>query len=150
MEETKEFAILQGKIINSSITIENIISSILLGYFRPDNVIVFAAVMLNSSVIHFGGKLKVLNAIGVDRKVLEKLQKMGSIRNSFAHTNEVENFGFYFSKDTAAPKTLLSVMNSRGDIKNKNPLELYEEFEILYNDVYQELKVFLSNLMKED
>jgi hypothetical protein len=115
-------------------------NEILLLFFKPERPVLFLSHVCNSSVMHFGGKIKVLNAIGLNKKYSEKLQKLGAIRNSFAHANPCENFGRYFSDNQE--EFTLSVMNSRGIIKEKGVQVLYDE----YIELFEELDFALQNL----
>ena len=133
----------QGWVINISIQIEDLIDDILMANFKPGNGGVFLNVLLNSSVMHFGGKLKVLRALGIDNVTYSNLQRIGSIRNAFAHTNISYSMTITVDPESdtkAEVKDILSVMNSNGEIKSKDPYSYMLEFLELYKQVEPVLK----------
>lgn len=83
----KEFnlAEIRGWVIDRLIQIEYITNNIILEFFKPEKKQVFNDILLNSSVLDFGGKTKVLKNIGLSKITIEKLRKIVSIRNGFAH-----------------------------------------------------------------
>ncbi len=139
----------QGWIINSSIRIEGYIDLILLRYFKPKNHEIFMHYALNSSVMHYGGKLKILKAIGIDNRTSSDLQNIGSIRNAFAHINIINCMTINIEKPAANSTTsvsdFMSVMNSQGVITSKDPYEFLKEFLILY----QRIEPILKEKIKE-
>ena len=148
MGKNLEYSTLQGLIINYSIKVEYLINEVLVSYFKPHNNVLFLSHVLNSSVMHYGGKLKVLNAIGLEKKDYEKLQRLGAIRNSFAHSNDSLNVAYFFSeKKDSCPKKHLSVMNSRGELKYKDINKLHEEFLKIFTDIEVVLKELKQSLI---
>ena len=139
----------QGWVINSAIRIEGYIDSIILRYFKPENREIFLNYALNSSVMHYGGKLKILKAIGLDNKTYSDLQNIGSIRNSFAHTNITNRMTLNYKKTPGEFETnvsdIMSVMNSQGVLKSRDPYEFLKEFLI----IYQRIEPILERKIKE-
>lgn len=139
----------QGWIINISVQIEDLINDILLAHFRPNDRSIFLKVLLNSSVTPYGGKLKVLRAIGIDNETYSNLQKIGAIRNAFAHTNISYSMTITGSRESdskAEVKDILNIMNSNGEIKSKDPYSYMIEFLELYKQVEPVLKKIWTEL----
>ena len=140
----------QGWVINTAIKIEELVDSIILRYFNPDNREVFMQYALNSSIMHYGGKIKVLKAIGIDNKTFSNLQYIGSIRNAFAHTNISQRMTIHIKKPDRESKTsargIMSGLNGQGLIKSKDPYEFLKEFLELYQQVEPVLKKMIEDL----
>ena len=76
----------RGWIIGRLLQIELRINRKIIEYFNPAEKHKFEKIMLNSSIINMGGKLKVLRNTGtVDNKTIDKIRRLVSIRNGFAH-----------------------------------------------------------------
>lgn len=143
------FAKVQGEIINKSIKVEDLINLILCKYFKPANKIIFLSIVLNSSVMSFGAKLKVLSAIGLEKKMFEKLLKISSIRNSFAHTNDTDDYTLLFRENVEHDSNsikVLRVMNSQGHLKSKRIDQLHTEFNELFLEVELALQALYIQL----
>lgn len=128
----------QGWVIQRAIHIEENINHIIYHYFKPENSGQFLSIVLNSSIMHYGGKLKVLKSIGIDKSIYSKLQQLGSIRNAFAHTplNMQTTYSYGDNEEaTVETRDNISVMNSQGEIISKVPYEYLVEFLDLYNAV---------------
>ena len=98
-------------------------------------------------MISYGGKLKVLHKIigyeKEERKLYNDLQRIGSIRNSFAHTiiSYVANISFDPQKGTTKwNDQVINVMNSNGKIDSKNPYEFLLEYLDLLKNVESKLQ----------
>lgn len=132
----------QGWVINRTVIIEGLINSIILDYFSPTDRELFLSHVLNSTVMHYGGKLKVLNGIGLEKSTFQSLQRIGNIRNSFAHTNITYKMTISENEEgfltSVSPQ--INVMNGAGEIKPKDPYELVVEFLELYKEIEPELK----------
>ena len=150
---------LQGEIINKAIVIEKLIDNIIFSFFKPKNETVFISHILNSSIMNYGGKLKVLVAIGeksnninIGKSFIEKLRRLSSIRNSFAHTNIDDEYDIHFNNMDDDPfwiiKDSLEVMNASGKVDTKNPNDLFLEFIKIYEEAILILKSINSQLIK--
>ena len=136
-----------GWVLERAIQIENRINDILFTFFNPAQKQIFISHVLNSSVISYGGKLKVLHKIisyeKEERKLYNDLQRIGSIRNSFAHTNfsYVVNISFDPQKGTTTRNDqVINVMNLNGKIDSKNPYEFLLEYLDLLKNVESKLQ----------
>ena len=65
--------------------------------------------------------------------MFEKLLILGSIRNSFAHINQIEDYTELFTessdKQYSERSKVLQIMNAKGIIKSKNVSELHKDFK---------------------
>ncbi|WP_281298011.1 hypothetical protein [Flavobacterium limnophilum] len=133
LEETR------GWIIDSMNFIEKKIDVVIVEYFNPQDSKEFTKILLNSSIISTGAKLKVLRNINdFDKKIISKIQEMSSIRNSFAHIPIVPLYKMEKIEGKTSFTRLpdrLEVMNSSGDIKTKNAKEELHKFYELKEEV---------------
>ncbi|WP_289063334.1 hypothetical protein [uncultured Zobellia sp.] len=82
---------LRGSIIDHMNTIETNLNIIICGFIKPVNKDGFNKIILNSSIISLGGKLKILRNIDTfDNKIISQIQQVSSIRNAFAHVEILE------------------------------------------------------------
>ena len=98
--------------------------------------------------MHYGGKLKVLNAIGIEKLTFQSLQRIGNIRNAFAHTNITHTIHLHQDGNKEFKTSVtdqLNVMNGAGEIKSKDSYELMVEFL----DLYKQIEPELINLRKK-
>lgn len=138
LEETR------GWVINTMNFIESKIDDVIVEHFSPENSKEFKKILLNSSVISTGAKLKVLRNIKrFDKKIISKIQDLSSIRNSFAHIPILP----VFKMEKKDGKTLLTrmpdrleVMNSAGEIKTKSPKEELKKFSELSDEIKEYFK----------
>jgi len=142
---------IRGWIIDRMYQIESKIDFIISDYFKPEKKGDFEKIILNSSIISIGGKMKILRNIkSFDKKTIEKIGKFSSIRNAFAHLPLTESIHINITKDekgkfksSEISKIIsqIEVMNSIGELKIRNVKELIDEsFEL-----NKELKEYLLN-----
>ncbi len=154
-EKTKlsEFNIeeIRGWMIDQLYNIEAEINSIIMEHFNPEKKNEFKKIILNSSIVTFGGKLKILRNIhSFDSKMIDKIQKFCSIRNAFAHlpvtefiqiTAKLNKDGKLESSEITKITSQIEIMNSNGELKMKNAKELITEFF----ELNTEIKKYLVN-----
>lgn len=142
---------IRGWIIDRMYQIETKIDFVISDYFDPRKKRDFEKIILNSSIVSIGGKMKILRNIeSFDKNIINKIGKFSSIRNAFAHLPIIESVhigvindekgGFKTSKILDII-TQIEVMNSNGELKIKNVKEQIGEFFELNN----ELNEYLSN-----
>ena len=145
---------LRGWIIDRIYQIETSIDRIICEYYKPNQKKEFEKIILNSSIISLGGKVKILaNISAFDKKVISKIQKIISIRNAFAHLPTFRSVIINGDKDlmkkfnvTEITESLkMEVMNSSGQLKTKDLSELRSEF---YN-LNQEIREYLLDYTKK-
>jgi hypothetical protein len=141
LEETR------GWIIDSMNFIEGKVDNVIVKYFNPEDSKTFIKILLNSSIISTGAKLKVLRNIkDFDKNIISKIQEMSSIRNSFAHIPIVPHFKMEKIEGKTSLTRLpdrLEVMNSSGEIKTKNAKGELNKF----NNLKEEVKEYFKNYL---
>lgn len=136
----------QGWVIERFIRVEESINKIILDYFKPDNKEIFISVVLNSSILTIGSKIKILVNIGVENSTIDKIRKLSAIRNGFAHTLIINQIYINVPSKSESEKTIeknvisiINVMNSSGKIIKKNAHEYLTEYLELLQDVEKEI-----------
>ncbi len=151
MKDPSEFNIheVRGWIIERFQRIERAMDVLILDYFQPEHPSEFEQVMLNSSILNIGSKIKILTNIkAVSNKTLENIRKSSSIRNGFAHAM-IEDVGMIRitlsrTKDEvgsveANDETQLDVMDGQGKIITKLAVDYFAEFQKLYEELELDL-----------
>ncbi len=139
----------KGNIIKSFCSIEQTIDIIILLYFDipAKHEEKFLSLMLNSSIITVGAKIKVLTNLELlDKKTTSQLRIMNSIRNAFAHVNATKHLDLINKKG----ESRMYIMNSEGLIKPKVEKELIEEYFDLYKKVHVYLEHYYNETMDRD
>ncbi len=142
---------LRGWVIDRIYQIETSIDHIICKYYEPAKKNEFKKIILNSSIISLGGKVKILaNISGFDKKIITKIQKITSIRNAFAHLptfesckiNGVtdENKNFEITEIISSLK--MEIMVSSGQLRIKDLSELRSEFYTLNQEIREYLRDF--------
>ena len=129
---------IRGWIIDRMYQIETKIDFVISDYFNPEKKRDFEQIILNSSIISIGGKMKILRNIeSFDKNIINKIGKFSSIRNAFAHLPITESVhigvindgkGDFKSSKILDVITQIKVMNSNGELKTKNVNEQIDEF----------------------
>ncbi len=139
----------RGWTINRLMQIEYEINRIIINQIKPANKEAFEDIILHSSIMDWGSKLKVIsNFKTVDKKVIDKIRTLVSIRNGFAHAPISETISAFVTPATAdlpesisgTVETTLQVMNSQGEIKSKVAYDYLVEFKRLFDEVRAELR----------
>ena len=129
----------RGWIIDTFWQIECRIDSKLVDFFKPVEIDTFKRIVLNSSILDIGAKLKILRNLGtVDNKIIEKIRNMAAIRNGFAHAPISEHVIINVDEKesvTLVVESTIEVMNSQGEIKSKIALDYLMEFSNLYEEI---------------
>lgn len=134
----------RGWIIDCSLQIEYKINSIIVDFFKPIDKVKFEKIVLNSSIIDTGSKLKILMNIGtIDSSIIEKIRKLVSIRNGFAHAPIFDSVKVNINKDSDSSsvevESIIEVMNSQGLIKTKIAYDYLVEFLNLYKEIMKKI-----------
>lgn len=135
----------RGWTIHCLLQIEYSIDEIITNYYEPKQKDKFKMIMLNSSILDFGSKCKILRNIErVKRKTIENIRELASIRNAFAHAKIIDNITIIVDKenDITSIRSITSkidVMNSNGKISSKDAYEYLCKFLDLYNVTKKEL-----------
>jgi hypothetical protein len=134
----------RGWVINEMNKIEAKIDIVIIQYFKPANPLKFQKIMLNSSIIPIGAKVKILGNIEkFDKTILNKIREMSSIRNAFAHIPILVHFKFEENVNSKGDFKAVSitdkieVMNSAGILKLKTVKEELEKFSSLNEEIVE-------------
>lgn len=139
----------RGWIIDSFQEIEYRINSKIVDFFKPTEEATFKKVVLNSSILDIGSKLKILWNIGIrDKNLVDNIRKLAAIRNGFAHVSisEQVNISIDDGKEdgidsiSLVVESIIKVMNSNGEIKPKIAFDYLVEFSNLYEKIREGLK----------
>ncbi len=149
---------IRGWIIDRMYQIESRIDFVISDYFDPRKKRDFEKIILNSSIISIGGKMKILRNIeSFDKKIVDKIGKISSIRNAFAHLPIIESVhigvindekGEFKSSKILDIITQIEVMNSNGELKIKNVKEQIREFYELNNELNEYFQI--TNIVELD
>ena len=82
-----------GKAIHIFNEIEEFINYIICHHVNPENKDFFLNYILNTSIINYGSKIKILINLNIfEKKEIEAIRKFSSFRNVFAHSNRTNYF----------------------------------------------------------
>lgn len=141
----------RGWIIDCLNGIEMFVDKLIIDFFKPSNVEEFKKIILNSSIINFGAKIKILsNMEYIPNSIIDKIRKLSSIRNGFAHAHSKNVIKTTY--DASNEKSLnvkffqgIEVMNSNGKVEIKNFADYFTDFKVLFEESKSELtKLFNS------
>lgn len=130
-----------GKSIHIFNEIELFINLILTHNIKPKDEEFFLDYILNTSVISFGAKIKILINLNIFNKIqIQKLRNYSSNRNVFAHSNKT--YHIEIEVDEIEPKIIninetdvILKTNSEGKITKVNYSEFIKKHIILQNDI---------------
>jgi hypothetical protein len=136
---------IRGWTIDRMYQIETKIDHVISVYFNPEKKHEFEKIVLNSSIISIGGKLKILRNIKeFDKKIIAKIQKISTIRNAFAHLPTIDHIeihvkndenGKFLSSEIEKISSKMEVMNSSGELKTSSTANLIDEFYVLNKEI---------------
>jgi len=135
----------RGWTIHCLLQIEHSIDQIITDYYEPKQKDKFKRIMLNSSILDFGSKCKILcNIDSVKNSTVDSIRKLSSIRNSLAHAEIIDNITIIVDKenDKASIGSITSkidVMNSSGKISSEDAYKYLCKFLGLYDVTKKEL-----------
>jgi len=137
-----------GFIITNFLQVEYKVDDIILVYTEPNNKEFFKKYILNTSILPFGNKLKLLMNImrlnGMTEKSitdeLKPIRKLNSIRNAFAHTNANLSISGSFDEENKKHEIteiseVLNVMNNNSKITGHKINVLAIEFVDLFHEL---------------
>ena len=146
-----------GWVVERLNLIEEIMTSIITLRIEPKERKIFRDIIMNSNVVHYGAKLKILKNLGYPKSLIENLRTLSIIRNGFAHNvigniNKFEITGGnghpYTSKVTKLGAKM-KVMKSDGIIDERDIGIYILEFLKVYNKTTVELEEERQKLWKE-
>ncbi|WP_299782705.1 hypothetical protein [uncultured Formosa sp.] len=131
-----------GKSIHVFNEIELFLNLIITHHISPKDKTFFLDYILNTSVISFGAKIKILINLNVfSKNQISQLRKLSSNRNVFAHTNRnprfVDEILTYPDKNSVKiiVKDIILETNSEGKLKKTNYKTFIESHVKLRNDI---------------
>ncbi len=133
----------RGWIIEKFLYIEHKINKHIMSFYEPKELTHFENIMLNSSILDIGSKIKILSNIPeFETKLIENIRNLSSIRNGFAHAKFSHHVTVNIGVDSSTvsdKKTIISVMNSQGKIKEKIAYDYLIEFKNIFDDLKDKL-----------
>lgn len=131
---------IRGWMISSLTEIEQKIDLIISNHFKPQKQQEFKKIILNSSIINFGAKLKIISNIpSINSKTITLIRELSAIRNAFAHLPIFETITVFINEknETTDVKidTIIEVMNAEGKLKKKKMIDLVIEFNNKYSEI---------------
>lgn len=139
------------EIIDGTAHIENLFNQIIENYCEPrsDRHSFFWLVLLDSSVVSLGGKVRVVSAIADEVKFkvgTDSLLRILSLRNAFAHheTNSHPLLVVGRTPDQSSAHYQLHILSSKGKVTRKKREDALQEFR----NEYQKAKSKLAELVR--
>jgi len=135
----------RGWTIHCLLQVEYSIDEIIADYYEPKQKDNFKRIILNSSILDFGSKCKILcNIENVKSKTIDNIRKLASIRNSFAHAKIMDNITIVVDRENDRTSidsitSKIDVMNSSGKIGSEDAYKYLCKFLDLYNVTKKEL-----------
>ena len=140
----------RGWVIDSFNQIDWRLNKLIVDFFKPSEKEKFESIVLNTSIIDIGGKLKIIRSIGLLKpQIIDKIRNLASVRNGFAHSHTSISIKIELAKDTsksnvASSERMIEVMNSNGELKSKKVLDYLIEFNDLFNEIIKELNKYIE------
>ena len=144
----------QGKAIYIFNEIENYINFIITHKVEPADKDFFIDYFLNTSIISFGAKIKLLINLNIfDKTDIEIVRKYLNYRNTFAHTNRDLQLYFDFSKTRLENDSIVGTAlkfdntilrtNSNGKLSKEDYSKFIEDFNITQAKIVMIIKDYI-------
>jgi len=149
----KDFTMLEarGWVIEQLNEIEIKMDIIITNHFQPKDERDFKRIMLNSTIISFYNKVKILRGVEIiTDKDYTSITEMSRIRNGFAHQSTSESLTIQISrKENEGAKLIeatdkMDVMNSRGVIDGKD----VRDWINIFHSINERVSLKLNGLIK--
>ena len=143
----------RGDVMEKHNFIEGHMSFVMSNHFNPKDKGNFISILMNSSIIGFGNKIKVLRGLKyINGKQGQKLYELASIRNAFAHQDlasivENEDNG---NEEKEIVNFKLPILHQSGSIENLDPFEHYRKYIELYNECLRFMRNILAASSMKD
>lgn len=138
------------EVIDRTAHIENLMNQVIEGYCEPrqDRFDFFRSVLLDSSIMPLGGKVRAVSAIAqqLDFKVnASQLHNILSLRNAFAHhdTSSHPLLIVGCRPERNSSHFQLHIINSAGKVTRKRREDALEEFRTAYKTAKKNLVEFI-------
>lgn len=127
------------EVIDGTALVENLLNQIIEGYCQPrrDRFDFFWSILLDSSILPLGGKVKAVSAIAQQLKFkvdASQLHNILSLRNAFAH-HETDSHPLFVVGKTPAQSSAhyqLHIISSSGKVTRKRREDALKEFRVAY------------------
>ena len=120
-----------SKVIDRTALIENMLDSVIINYTAPREDFFFRMILLDSSIMSLGAKVKVAMAISQELNIKLKkdsLHQVLSYRNAFAHHNLNSHPTYAVGNPPDEPYYALQVIKTSGKIERTSREESLIEF----------------------
>lgn len=143
-----------GVVIDQCNYIETLFKKIILAYIRPEikRVAFFERYVLNSAVMPFGAKAKLVIGINSQEKLISldrnKIHRFLNIRNAFAHHDMISGMQLKVDDEGTvdpAPYLVVESMKSDGSLETVERKKAYDEF----NGIFEELDPALTEMLRK-
>ena len=132
-----------GNVVEKIKSIEYLLDCIIINRIEPKDLGFVQNIILNSSIITIGAKIKIIKTICKERnrdEDFQDLHKLINIRNLFAHeTSYVEDNGMIVK---------MNELKSNGEYIESEFEKVHQQFLELFNNEYGRLTLLLSELKK--
>ena len=142
-----------GWIVQEFVQVEENVDEIIVKIIKPGDYKIFRNVLLNSSVLPFSGKMKILHNTGLDTKIIDKIGRMSRIRNAFAHNKfkgflarEIDPKTGQRIKTGKHESNVIFTLTSNGKSKKESVVDLLKEFNNLKKKVIEAQIEFFDTL----
>lgn len=139
------------EVVDRTAHIENLMNQVIEGYCGPrqDRFDFFWSILLDSSIMPLGGKVRAVSAIAQQLKFevnTSQLHNILSLRNAFAHhaTNSHPLIVVGRTPERNSPHYQLNIISSSGKITRKKREEALKEFRAAYKTAKKNLVEFIS------
>ncbi|MER3330028.1 MAG: hypothetical protein RIF34_10660 [Candidatus Kapaibacterium sp.] len=145
--DVASIAEIRGRIIDRFVLIESDLNYLLTNHFNPSNDLEgFKKIMLNSSILTYGSKVKLLFSLGViENKLKEQLYQLGNIRNAFAHLSVKHSVSVnYFPASNTSEidqSATIEVLHANGNLAKKDAYQWAKDFTAIEKSALKKLKI---------
>lgn len=138
-----------GKFIHAFNDIESYINLIITHHIEPKDKSFFLDYILNTSVISFGAKIKILINLNIFKTVIKDIREYSSNRNVFAHKNRDTFFVESVTETepneiTIAGSDVIFKTNSEGKVVKMDYKEFIEKHVLLQNKIIDFICEYVS------
>lgn len=142
-----------GWVIDRLNLVERHIDTIIINHIQPKEEVFFRNTILNTSILGFGSKVKVLANLEAPKTLISDLKLFLSIRNAFAHSRISSAFKMTIKSSpgersivsSIADGSIIYVMEPNGKLKKQDVHEYVTKYLGLYYKIIENLGEFLKS-----
>lgn len=142
-----------GQVVELCNQIELYMTAIIEAYVEPraDREEFFRAYVLNSAIVSFSGKMKIVFAVNKNLKLVKidknVFHRVMSLRNAFAHNDLISGIQVDKTTDSTEPNVVvLESIRGDGSMEIITRDDAYQEFKNAYEKVETSLREMLGKL----